>query len=160
MAIELIRFLDHSRKLSGIAPMGCFGELIIDGEFVCYTVEQPWRNNRRFVSCVPTGEYFLLPFSSDKYGDVVALTNGSNVVAYEHEAKDGDRYACLFHAANWSKQLQGCIAPGELITWAQGNLMVTRSKQTLAKILPKLKGQSITIRWKHEESKRYRVGIA
>ena len=151
--IKLIRFLDHSRETQTTKPMGCIGELHIDDDFVCYTMEQPWRNNRPFVSCVPVGEYVLKPYSSAKYGDVVALV-GDGVVAHQSEANEGDRYSCLFHSANWTSQLKGCVAPGKDIKWGtrsgfNPNIMVTSSKRTLASILPRLIGESIVISWKN-----------
>jgi len=153
--IILERILDHSRESEFNAPMGVLGELYIGGEFKCYTIEQPWRDNRRFVSCIPAGEYDITPYKSPKYGDVVALVNPDlGVVAYEEQGAETDRFACLIHAANWSHQLQGCIAPGVNISWGKdaafkNNLMVTSSKAMLKKILPELTGEKIMIRWKH-----------
>jgi len=149
--IIIERFLDHSRR----TPLGCMGELHIDGQFFCYTIEQPWRENRRFVSCVPVGEYALIPFESTKYGKTFALSNAElNVVPTHAEANDGERYACLFHSANWSHQLQGCIAPGKDIAWGKHgandeNIMVTDSRRTLDKLMPELKDNRVIIRWKH-----------
>lgn len=146
--IILERFCDQNK-------LGCFGELYIGGEFICYTVEQPWRDNKPFKSCVPVGHYTLVPFESEKYGSVVALENPElNVYANQSDASEGDRYACLIHAANWSHQLQGCIAPGAALAWGidvrtnTENLMVTRSRATLKNLLAK--GETdILIRWKH-----------
>ena len=154
--IILERFLDHDRETETTKPMGCFGSLFIDGLWYCYTVEQPWRQNRRFVSCVPCGEYDLVHFESNKYGNTVALRNPDlGVHLYKQQADPDERYACLFHAANWSSDLQGCIAPGKDIAWGGtvdkgSNLMVTQSRNTLEKILPSLIDQKLLIRWKHE----------
>ena len=154
--IILERWCDHDRESEDNAPMGCFGSIYIDGLFFCNTVEQPWRENRRFVSCVPTGTYKLEDFQSERYGDTLALSNPDlDVVVYQNDATEGQRYACLFHAANWSHQLQGCIAPGKNLAWAtdrghKANLMVTYSKNTLAMLLPHLRGEELLIRWKHQ----------
>lgn len=152
----LERILDHSRESESNAPLGCLGELYKDGVFYCYTIEQPYRDNRPFVSSVPVGEYDLKSFDSNKYGRVVALVNHDlNVYANKSEAtEDGDRYACLVHAANWSHQLQGCIAPGKNIAWGKHknfkpNIMVTNSKNTLASVLPQMIDEKLLIRWKH-----------
>lgn len=157
--IILERILDHSRESDVNAPMGTLGELYIGGEFQCYTIEQPWRDNRRFVSCIPAGEYDITKYDSPKYGAVVALSNPDlGVVIYETQAGETDRYACLIHAANWSHQLQGCIAPGANLAWGKhetdaenfkSNLMVTASRNTLAKLLPEITGEKILIRWKN-----------
>lgn len=157
--IVLERFCDHARETEGTPPLGCLGEILIDGQHFCYTIEQPWRHNRRFVSCVPVGRYEVRAFTSPKYGEALVLVNPDlNVVAYHHEAGPDDRYACLVHAANWSHQLQGCIAPGDGISYGQNranvntkpNIMVTRSTVTLQALRPLLADQELLIRWKHE----------
>lgn len=43
------------RQLSG--ERSTLGELFIDGEAVCRTLENPWKDNRRRVSCIPEGTY-------------------------------------------------------------------------------------------------------
>ena len=149
------RFCDHSRDTGATPPIGVLGELYIDDVFYCYTIEKPWRDNKPFVSCVPAGEYKLEKFHSARYGETVVLVNPElDVVANKSEAGEGDRYACLIHAANWSHQLQGCIALGESINFGKhkkhkSNVMVTSSGKTLKKILPELIGESLLIRWKH-----------
>lgn len=64
------------------------------------TLERPWENNERKVSCIPEGEYLVKPYSSVKFPDVWEITNVP------------DRDAILFHAANFVSDLKGCIAPG------------------------------------------------
>ena len=151
--IVIERFLDDPRE----PAMGCMGELIVEGEHFCYTMEQPWRQNRRFVSCVPVGTYDLIPYDSPKYGQTYALENEMlDVFAYQDEAGDGGRYACLFHPANWAHELQGCIAPGYGKSWGQKgghlpNLMVTRSRDAFTKLYEILdREHQILIRWRHE----------
>lgn len=151
--IILERFMSHTRETEANAPMGTMGELYIDGEFKCYTIEQPWRQNRPFISCVPPGEYNLVPFYSPKYGQTLALENTELDVFVLKDDREFDyqRYVCLFHAANWSHQLQGCIAPGVDITWGEDhghkrNIMVTSSRSALNEILPYLEGERLLIR--------------
>ncbi len=33
------------------------GSLMMDGEIFCYTLELPWRENRKNISCIPIGDY-------------------------------------------------------------------------------------------------------
>ena len=40
-------------------PDGTNGKLKCDGEFICYTIELPWKNNEKRVSCIPVGKYFI-----------------------------------------------------------------------------------------------------
>lgn len=152
---RLIRFCDHGTTQPNESPLGCFGEIRINGRFFCYTVEQPWRDNRRFVSCIPAGVYDVVAYNSANYGEVAALVGAGVVVGRENAAAD-DRYDCLAHPANWSHQLQGCFAPGDRLAWghdkatgARSNLMVTNSRNTLARLLPLLLNKPLSIEWKH-----------
>ena len=146
------RFLDHE-------TIGVFGKLFINGNFYCYTVEQPWNNNKPYKSCVPVGEYELIEYRSPKYSDTYALHNPKlDVYAYKEYAGENDRFACLLHPANWTHQLQGCIAFGKDISWGsdknkEPNLMVTGSRymtDNVLKTIHDLDINHITIRWKHD----------
>ena len=33
------------------------GKLFVNGEYFCYTLELPYRDNQRRISCIPSGEY-------------------------------------------------------------------------------------------------------
>ena len=124
----LKRFTDHDVQ-------GTFGELWYDDQFLCYTVEQPWNNNKPFKSCVPAGRYNLKPFDSPRFGQTYALHNPYiNVTLYPDDTP-GNRYACLFHAANWASDVQGCIGPGANLSCGRGNWMVTSSQRTLKQVL-------------------------
>lgn len=134
---------------------GVFGLLEVDGAIAGYTTEQPWRDNAKGRSCVPAGEYELLPHNSTKYGPVVVLSNPDlDVYPYEGdvpEAKRGvARATCLIHAANWPDQLQGCIAPGAKITMIGGKLGVTSSAATLGRLRQRWgdrRGHRLIVRW-------------
>ena len=75
-----------------------------------FGIECPWRDNKVSVSCIPGGEYDLVPHSSDKYGEVWAFVGGT--VSHYYEKNKSERYACLIHVANYASQLQGCLALG------------------------------------------------
>ena len=40
--------------------MGVFGQLEVDGQAL-YSVERPWLDNKRIVSCIPEGAYLCRP---------------------------------------------------------------------------------------------------
>ena len=130
--MKINRFCNHHTQ-------GTFGELHIDGEFFCYTVEKPWKDNERFISCVPDGKYILTRYDSDRYGDTFCLVNPDNDV-YMHDTGRG-RYACLVHTANFASDVMGCIGLGESLASSYNNdisdnsWMVTRSKDTVNKFL-------------------------
>jgi hypothetical protein len=46
--------------------MGVFGRFLRDGLQIAYSVEQTWRDNQPFVSCIPAGRYEVVPYESKK----------------------------------------------------------------------------------------------
>jgi len=43
--------------------------------FSCWTMEPPWRDNARGLSCIPTGDYRCVWHRSPRYGWVYMVTN-------------------------------------------------------------------------------------
>ena len=78
---------------------GTLGKVWV-GDWSCYTIERPWKNNAPNVSCIPEGEYKCEPFSGTKYKDVVQVLDVP------------DRTFILFHVANFPHDVQGCIGLG------------------------------------------------
>lgn len=37
------------------------------GNFLCHTIELPWKQNQRSISCIPEGKYEILPRFSKKF---------------------------------------------------------------------------------------------
>ena len=88
-------------------PEGTNGRLECDGRLICKTIELPWRNNKRGVSCIPEGKYLLKKRYSLKFKWHVEITGVEN------------RSLILIHPANNAlKELNGCIAPVTSITGA------------------------------------------
>ncbi len=117
-----------------------YGEMYFNDTFLGVTVEPPWKDNKKGVSCIPSGEYSLVPHNSAKYGNVVAFHAPSlHVYANDLLAKDekGEyRSYCLIHSANFSYQLQGCVAPGDrfMVDGKGMPIGVANSKRTLEKL--------------------------
>ena len=81
-------------------PEGTQGILEWNGTLVCYTIELPWLNNQKRISCVPEGEYVLQKRFSPKFKWHLHLRNVPG------------RDLILIHPANDAKtELLGCIAP-------------------------------------------------
>src|SRR5690606_17950881 len=79
--------------------------LFAGAEFICFTIELPWLENRKQRSCIPEGRYLLTPRVSPRFGDHILV----NQVPF--------RNGILFHAANNAlKELKGCIAPVSIVT--------------------------------------------
>lgn len=127
--------------------VGTFGDLLIDGVYFSKTCELPWVdvNKNGFgdkeKSCIPAGDYDLVPHDSEKYGQVVAFVNPAlRVFHFEPENPLPDtRSTCLIHAANWPRQLLGCASVGEKMQSIEPNgLGVTASKVTLGRLQQRL----------------------
>lgn len=79
---------------------GTNGELLVDGVLTCFTIELPWKENARRVSCIPEAKYKLGKRWSEKYKDHIEIL------------KVPGRQYILIHPANDAlKELAGCIAP-------------------------------------------------
>lgn len=75
------------------------GMLDIDGKLFP-TVELPWKDNQHGISCIPVGTYKIIRRYSEQIKSHFLIENVP------------DRDLCLIHAANFSRELKGCIAPG------------------------------------------------
>lgn len=80
-----------------------FGTLQNGEEFICYTLELPWKDNKKAISCIPEGEYLvdhLLVSASGKYVDIYKINNVKG------------RTGILIHKGNYPKDTRGCILVG------------------------------------------------
>lgn len=79
---------------------GCTpGELRFEGHLVCHTIECPWLENRKDISCIPLGKYDLSITQSSRFKRPLPLIS-----------RVPDRSGIRIHAANKFTELQGCIA--------------------------------------------------
>jgi len=109
-------------------PEGTNGVLSHQGKKICETIELPWRDNKRMVSCIPEGQYRMIRRMHAKHGDQLAIVNVPQ------------REAILIHPANFAlSELQGCIAPvTKCIAPGKGNysgVALTRLKDLVYPIL-------------------------
>lgn len=88
------------------------------------TVELPWKNNKVRESCIPEGEYQAIKHHSPKFKNCFWIQNVPG------------RSEILIHAANYTYQLLGCIAPGKIHTDMDGDGLVdvTHSRDTITDI--------------------------
>ena len=105
-------------------PDGTNGKLECEGKTICNTIELPWKNNERKVSCVPEGKYFLEKRYSAKFKWHIEVKNVAN------------RSGILFHPANNAKQeLNGCIAPVTKLSGAGLGLMSRKAFAALKNVV-------------------------
>ncbi len=85
-----------------------------DDEFLVYTTELDWRNNKRRRSCVPAGVYELRPhpWSEQKFRLVNEDLGIYSEKTMPIEMRDQTRDQINIEVANDPRQLLGCIAVG------------------------------------------------
>ncbi len=84
---------------------GTNGTLTLNGHFVCFTLELPWKENKRNISCIPEGKYEL-------------KASYSNELQNHLEIMDvfGRKHILIHPANNAIEQLRGGIAPVKQLT--------------------------------------------
>ena len=80
------------------------GELFVNGERFCDTLELPYRDNRRSVSCIPIGRYKVRM----RYPRESATRDYLHLLVQDVPNRD----YILFHRGNTSKDTRGCILVG------------------------------------------------
>jgi len=100
------------------------------------SLELPWRDNKKGVSCMPSGTYPLIFEYSNKFK--MKLWEVKNVP---------NRSECKFHSANFVFQLNGCCATG--LHYADLNddnvLDVTDSRKALKMLHESLSGSTSAV---------------
>ena len=49
-------------------PQGTNGQLWLQQQLICMTIELPWKNNLKRKSCIPEGKYPLKKRFSERFG--------------------------------------------------------------------------------------------
>lgn len=135
MVINLRRFLSDERFTLGA---------IVLPEFSCFSLELPWKNNKRNSSCIPIGKYKCSIEESPKFGTVV-LVHG--VI---------DRSGILIHPGNTTADSQGCIMVGGSLSLDSSNTLGA-SRRAFDRLLTKLRSQSslellVTFPWQFTQA--------
>lgn len=97
------------------------------GIFVCHSLELPWKENKRNVSCIPPGNYLCSAYHSPKFGQRYLVRNVP------------DRDGILIHAGNMAgdeaeglkSDVEGCILLGMSIGTLGTQRAVLSSKVAL-----------------------------
>lgn len=125
MKIELYRtYLE--KETTGIAHVleQNTGDLL----YTFVTVELPWLDNQRSISCIPEGSYPLVkntnPDHIKKFGEHFDIFDVPN------------RAGIKIHCGNYYTQIRGCILPGKQLVDINGDKVpdVNYSREVLAKI--------------------------
>ena len=88
-----------------LTEQSTMGKLFLNGEEFCDTLELPWKENKRSISCIPAGEYDAR----------LRLPRESATREYVHLLiKDvPNRDYILVHIGNTTKDTKGCILVGQ-----------------------------------------------
>lgn len=100
------------------------GILIARGKMF-YTLENPWLDNKRNVSCFPSGAYntnFLKRSASGRYRNVYHVTAVPK------------RSGILIHAGNITKHTKGCLLVGKKRGTLAGQPAILNSRSAIRKL--------------------------
>ncbi len=114
--------------------MGTFSKLFYLNE-VFHVVEPPWMDNKPNYSCIPNGEYALIPYTSERHGETFKLVN-IELKVYPEEAGEDDRFDIILHSGNTVLDTAGCPVVGKDLGFDYVNKKwaVTDSKNSMDKL--------------------------
>ena len=111
-----------SLKRNSSSGSETLGELSLENGSVLHTLELPWKNNRRNISCIPLGTYEVIGHVSPKFGKCYWVKDVPG------------RSEILFHVGNSPKDSRGCILVGQKVV---ANRLVS-SKIAMSQLLNEL----------------------
>lgn len=79
------------------------------GDYQCFTLELPWLNNAKNISCIPPGTYKCKKIISPSLGECVEVQNIAG------------RTYIRIHKGNFTRQIKGCILVGTSIQFIDGD---------------------------------------
>lgn len=108
-------------------------EIPVDGKEMLklYTIELPWRDNEKNISCVPEGEYVLRKRESA----VVRRTSGGAYTRGWEVCDVPDRTHIMIHVGNTVDDIEGCIAVGTRVGYLGKNMAVLNSRAAFSKLM-------------------------
>jgi hypothetical protein len=131
--ILLERFSPEERQTIGNLYLLEDNGSMIDSWF---SLELPWLDNQKYISCIPIGNYTCFKHVSPKFGPCLWIkeVNGRSEV--------------LIHPANYYTQLLGCIAIGKDLKHINTgkDIDVAQSRKAMAELLNQIEGDEIHLR--------------
>lgn len=113
-------------RLAGVTNH-MIGVLAVNGNPLMWTLELPWVDNKKNISCIPEGLYKCISYESKKFGSCLLVKDVPG------------RLGILFHAGNTAKDTRGCILVG-LKRDPSGGIL--ESRQALNRLLSLTKNSS------------------
>jgi hypothetical protein len=84
----------------------------VNGEFLCHTLELPWRDNKSYISAIP----------SKTYGANVRYDKKDHWRIELRKEDTAPRTGVQIHIANNPSQIEGCIVPGSEVINASAEI--------------------------------------
>ena len=107
---------------------GMFGVLLVQDEVFCVTLEPPYTENLRDISCIPSGQYIIRKHRSPRFGNTYIVCHVPN------------RTNILFHAGNVDRDTEGCILLGSSWGKLSGRRAVLNSGTTFRAFMDAMQG--------------------
>jgi hypothetical protein len=104
------------------------GILLVQGRKVCDTLELPWKDNFRRISCIPEGDYKVELYNSPTFGLCYKILDVPN------------RNYILFHTGNTVADIKGCVLVGRYVGWWDGHRHLFSSRKGMKDLKLALKG--------------------
>lgn len=116
--------------------------ILLYNDFNCHTMELPWRENKRGLSCIPAGEYKCKIRISPRYGKIYWVTEVEG------------RTNILIHAGNWAgdktkgyrTNVAGCILLGVNKGVLAGQWAVLNSRLAIRRFMDQMGLDPFTLR--------------
>jgi hypothetical protein len=120
--------------------------LLLAGDFNCKTLELPWRDNQRQISCIPPGEYDVEMRLSNKYGRIYWIR------------RVPERTYILIHSGNYAgdksknfkTHVMGCILLGKHHGYLGGQRAVLNSRITVRAFMRNMEYQKFKLHVQEE----------
>lgn len=101
---------------------GIFGAFFWNNKPIAVTLELPWKDNARNISCIPQERYKCVRVNSRKFGETFQLIDVPN------------REGILIHWGNTIKDTEGCILLGTGIGNTE-SISITQSRVAFERFL-------------------------
>ena len=118
----------HIVRVAHDAQQGTFGVLVLREKAFCVTLERPWMDNQRDISCIPLGDYSCQHVQSQRFGDAFVVRDVPG------------RTHILFHIGNTVEDTSGCILLGQRFDDGKGQ-MIHDSKKAFDAFMAALDGR-------------------
>jgi len=117
----LTRINESKNQTQGILQINGKGKMYV-------TLELPYRNNQKNISCIPKGNYKVVKRYSNKFSYHFHVQNVEN------------RELILIHYGNYNNQTRGCILVGENFKDLNNDneIDITNSKNTMLELLTRM----------------------